>query len=106
MLGSAPRSSTLRRAVKLEVANEMLRDWLAVTTYLFGMVQQSSTGSPAASSNTPTAPGALLSGAAVAVPLNAGTHLSGDEEVPPRDTLAQGQAIFQLNPAGTELSIG
>jgi hypothetical protein len=28
-------------------------------------------------------------------------HLSGDEEVPPRDTLAQGQAIFHLNSDGT-----
>ena len=30
-------------------------------------------------------------------------HLSGDEEVPPVDTQAQGQAIFQLNKAGEEL---
>jgi hypothetical protein len=30
-------------------------------------------------------------------------HLSGDEEVPPRDTLAQGQAIFHLSYDGTEL---
>jgi hypothetical protein len=35
---------------------------------------------------------------------NAGTHLSGDEEVPPRDTNAQGQAIFKLSKDGTELS--
>lgn len=31
------------------------------------------------------------------------THLSGDEEVPPRETNAQGQAIFQLSKDGTEL---
>jgi CHRD domain len=31
-------------------------------------------------------------------------HLSGDEEVPVRDTLAQGQAVFHLNPDGTALS--
>ena len=31
-------------------------------------------------------------------------HLSGDEEVPPADTRAQGQAIFQLSADGTELS--
>jgi hypothetical protein len=31
------------------------------------------------------------------------THLSGDEEVPPVDTDAQGQAGFQLNRAGDEL---
>jgi hypothetical protein len=30
-------------------------------------------------------------------------HLSGDEEVPPVDTRAQGQAIFQLSKDGTEL---
>src|SRR5437879_5666401 len=30
-------------------------------------------------------------------------HLSGDQEVPPRDTQAQGQAIFQLSDDGTEL---
>lgn len=31
------------------------------------------------------------------------THLSGDQEVPPRDTRAQGQAIFKLSPDGTQL---
>jgi hypothetical protein len=31
-------------------------------------------------------------------------HLSGSEEVPPADTRAQGQAIFQLSKDGTELS--
>ena len=40
---------------------------------------------------------------AVAANRNFGTHLSGDEEVPPRDTLAQGQAIFQLSKDGSEL---
>jgi len=30
-------------------------------------------------------------------------HLSGDEEVPARDTLAQGQAIFHLSKDGSEL---
>jgi hypothetical protein len=30
-------------------------------------------------------------------------HLTGDNEVPPRATNAQGQAIFQLSPDGTEL---
>ncbi|HSF30366.1 MAG TPA: CHRD domain-containing protein [Candidatus Tectomicrobia bacterium] len=30
-------------------------------------------------------------------------HLSGDEEVPARDTLAQGQAIFHLSEDGAEL---
>jgi hypothetical protein len=44
---------------------------------------------------------------AVAANRNFGTHLSGDEEVPPTgvviDTLAQGQAIFQLSKDGGEL---
>lgn len=31
-------------------------------------------------------------------------HLSGDQEVPPRETLATGQAIFKLSKDGTELS--
>jgi len=31
------------------------------------------------------------------------THLTGDEEVPPRETLAQGQAIFQLSQDGSAL---
>lgn len=31
------------------------------------------------------------------------THLSGDNEVPPVDTKAQGQAIFQLSDDGTQL---
>jgi len=34
---------------------------------------------------------------------NFSVHLSGDEEVPARGTLAQGQAFFQLNKDGTEL---
>jgi hypothetical protein len=37
-------------------------------------------------------------------PHNLRTHLSGDEEVPVRDTNAQGQAIFQVNPDGTAIS--
>jgi hypothetical protein len=32
------------------------------------------------------------------------THANGAEEVPVRDTEAQGQAIFQINDAGTEIS--
>lgn len=32
------------------------------------------------------------------------THLSGDDVIPPVDTNAQGQAKFQLNKAGDELS--
>ncbi len=36
-------------------------------------------------------------------PLNFVAHLTGDEEVPPVDTKAQGQVKFQLSPDGTEL---
>jgi len=56
---------------------------------------------------TPGGPADLVSNpsdTAVSVPLNFRTHLSGDEEVPARDTQAQGQAIFQLSKDGTELS--
>jgi len=38
------------------------------------------------------------------VVLNFRAHLSGDQEVPPRETLATGQAVFQLSKDGTELS--
>jgi len=35
--------------------------------------------------------------------INLGTHLTGDEEVPPRETQAQGQAIFRVNATGTSV---
>ena len=35
---------------------------------------------------------------------NLRTHLHGDEEVPARDTAAQGQAIFHINDDGTAIS--
>lgn len=38
-----------------------------------------------------------------AAPHNLRTHLRGDEEVPARDTAAQGQAIFQVNEDGTAI---
>jgi hypothetical protein len=40
----------------------------------------------------------------VSVPSNYRAHLSGDQVVPPRDTLAQGEAVLQLSADGTELS--
>jgi hypothetical protein len=56
-------------------------------------------------------PALLVSSLAVtAIPAAAGpgdtfaVHLTGDEEVPPRETPAQGQAIFKLSADGTELS--
>ena len=50
--------------------------------------------------------GALIapSGTAVSVPLNFRTHLTGTNEVPVRETQAQGQAIFQLDKSGQALS--
>jgi hypothetical protein len=56
-----------------------------------------------------TSPSALTSltsssNARASVPLNFRAHLSGDDVVPPRDTLAQGEAIFQLSRDGRELS--
>jgi len=43
-------------------------------------------------------------GIALAAAGNFRTHLSGDNELPLRVTLAQGEAIFQLNEDGSELS--
>jgi CHRD domain len=43
-------------------------------------------------------------GAQTASAHNLGTHLTGDEEVPVRETGAQGQAIFRVNDAGTAIS--
>ena len=44
-----------------------------------------------------------ISGTAIAAPTvqNFGAHLTGDDEVPARETPAQGQATFHLNPDGT-----
>lgn len=39
-----------------------------------------------------------------AVPLNFRAHLSGDQEVPGRDTDATGQAVFQLSRDGSQLN--
>jgi hypothetical protein len=47
---------------------------------------------------------ALGSDSAQLAPHNLRTHLSGAEEVPVRDTDAQGQAIFQVNGDGTAIS--
>jgi hypothetical protein len=63
--------------------------------------------SPTAPSATPSESlslGPSKSFSSLSVPVNFRAHLSGDQVVPPRDTRAQGQAIFQLSPDGTELS--
>ena len=61
------------------------------------------------SMQTPTGPGSLT--APVFVNAQHGgtahhhfTHLNGENEVPVRDTKAQGQAVFFVNEAGTEIS--
>jgi len=46
----------------------------------------------------------LLASPVFASSPNFTAHLSGDNEVPARETLAQGQAWFQLDKEGTELS--
>jgi hypothetical protein len=62
----------------------------------------SSTGSPAAPTGAASALGAGP-GAANA-PTNFVAHLAGANEIPPRDTSAQGQVTFQLDPSGAALS--
>ena len=61
--------------------------------YLFVLVLVAlfTTAGTAAAQPIPTPPSAT----------NFVVHLSGDEQVPPVDTMARGQATFQLNRAGT-----
>jgi hypothetical protein len=49
-------------------------------------------------------PAATAASSQVPVPVNYRAHLSGREVVPPIETLAEGQAVFQLSRDGTELS--
>jgi hypothetical protein len=61
-------------------------------------------------SASPTAPGSISvpvtvsSAAPSGAPHNHRTHLTGDEEVPARETRAQGQAIFQVSRDGNSMS--
>ena len=59
-----------------------------------------STRTPAAPTEPLTAPLQVQSAQPDATAKNHGTHLSGDQEVPPRDTRAQGQATFQVSTDG------
>ncbi len=61
--------------------------------YLFVLVLVAlfTTAGTAAAQPIPTPPSAT----------NFVVHLSGDEQVPPVDSMARGQATFQLNRAGT-----
>jgi len=78
----------------------------ALVLLICGACMQDASRQPAPllGGSTVTAPGTFGTAAAVSVPLNYGTHLSGDHEVPARETRGQGQAIFQLSPDRTELS--
>jgi hypothetical protein len=58
----------------------------------------------ACSETPPVEPERLVVPVFATVSDNMETHLIGDEEVPPNGSRAQGQAIFQLNEDGTELS--
>jgi hypothetical protein len=62
-------------------------------------------------SRTPTSPEFVVPLVSTDASIGAGagqptasTHLSGDHEVPPRDTTAQGQAIFKLSEDGLTMS--
>ena len=79
-----------------------------VFVVLVGAVLVSSCAQPSTDGSN-AAPLAALSATAptevkVSVPLNFNTHLNGRDEVPVRDTRAQGQAIFQLDRDGTTVS--
>jgi hypothetical protein len=66
----------------------------------------------ACSSSTPAGPGPIVAGSTSAsdakpsegVPRNWVAHLAGRNESPNRETRAQGQALFQLNAEGTEIT--
>lgn len=68
-------------------------------------------GTPAALS-AGAVPGNPMTPTAITIPLNVGrhlngnvgTHLKGQDETPPHDTQAQGQAIFQVSPDGLSVS--
>ena len=55
----------------------------------------------------PSSPSTAAASISASVPENFRAHLSGDQVAPalPLPTLAQGEAIFQLSPDGTKLSV-
>jgi hypothetical protein len=80
----------------------------ACTGSTMSPAQPASITVPVRLQSEPGAGGAQAVGAGsaqhAAAPDNLRTHLRGDEEVPARDTAAQGQAIFQINEDGTAIS--
>jgi hypothetical protein len=60
-------------------------------------------GAPS-SSSAGAASGSPLAPTEITVPLNVSTHLIGEYETPPRDSPAQGQAIFKVSPDGLSVS--
>jgi CHRD domain-containing protein len=71
---------------------------------LFGGAACSQDSSTARGPIAPSASSTAPISQAAEVPVNYRAHLSGREVVPAIETLAEGQAIFQLSPDGTGLS--
>jgi hypothetical protein len=82
-----------------------MKRYLVYTLALFvssACSQDKLTGPSSIGSSSTTS--ATTQAASPAVPVNYRAHLNGREVVPVIETLAQGQAIFQLSRDGTELS--
>ena len=77
----------------------------ACTQSSMSPAQPASVNVPVRIQSEPRAGGQQAAGAPrTASEHNLGTHLTGSEEVPARDTDAQGQAIFRINEDGTAIS--
>ena len=77
----------------------------ACTQSTMSPAQPASINVPVRLESEPRASGQPTAGAPrMASEHNMGTHLTGSEEVPARDTGAQGQAIFRISEDGTSIS--
>ena len=77
----------------------------ACTQSSMSPAQPASVNVPVRIQSEPRAGGQQAAGAPrTASEHNLGTHLTGNEEVPARDTGAQGQAIFRINEDGSAIS--
>ena len=77
----------------------------ACTQSSMSPAQPASVTVPVQIESEPRAGGQQAAGAPqMATAHNLGTHLTGKEEVPARDTNAQGQAIFRINEDGSAIS--